>query len=175
MKLGSEGAASLTLGIPRAAGEARDQRLDVPRRRRRRARPGHRRLRARALADASLRRDRAQASNLRLHAFRARLRELSERLRDATRNDSKINAAPESYRAFAEATRGRRAEASDAFGRTRLRFTSRWIATVPSIDLRATFLCGDRLVVGATREICVPRRGDRRAARGGAPARAPSR
>src|SRR5262249_49661009 len=99
-----------------------------------------------------VRRDRAQASNLRLTSFRARVRELAELLRDATRNDSKINATPESYRAFAVAVRPPSPD-PEPFCRTRLRFTARWMAAVPAIDLRGTFLCGDRMVVGSAREI----------------------
>lgn len=111
----------------------------------------------RALVRSLVRRDRAQATNLRLVELRGRLRELDERLRETTRNESKINAAPESYRAFAAATRPTRPSAED-FGRGRLRFSPRWLATVPSIDLRSTFLCGDVLVVGATRELsCLDR------------------
>ncbi len=152
VKLGSEGAASLTLGIPRAPGEARTSAWTFPAVDVGALAHGIVAF-GRALSRSLLRRDRSQASNLRVHAFRSRIRELSDRLRDATRNDSKINAAPESYRAFAEAMRGGASKSSDAFGRGRLRFTSRWTAAVPSIDLRATFLCGDRLVIGSTREV----------------------
>jgi outer membrane protein assembly factor BamB len=152
VKLGSEGAASLTLGIPRAPGEARTSAWTFPAVDVGALAHGIVAF-GRALSRTLLRRDRSQASNLRVHAFRGRIRELSDRLRDATRNDSKINAAPESYRAFAEATLRGASRGSDAFGRTRLRFTSRWTAAVPSIDLRATFLCGDRLVIGSTREV----------------------
>ncbi|EYF07797.1 PQQ-binding-like beta-propeller repeat protein [Chondromyces apiculatus] len=114
----------------------------------------------RALCRTLSRRDRSQASNLRLHAFRARVRELSERLREVTRNDAKINEAPESYRAFAEATRAAAAQATaDTFSRTRLRFSARWVTAIPSLDLRATFLCGDVLLAGTAREIwCLDRR-----------------
>ena len=152
VKLGSEGAASLTLGIPRAPGEARTSAWTFPAVDVGALAHGIVAF-GRALSRSLLRRDRSQASNLRVHAFRGRIRELSDRLRDATRNDSKINAAPEGYRAFAEATRGGASKAVGDFGRSRLRFTSRWTAAVPSIDLRATFLCGDRLVIGSTREV----------------------
>ncbi|MEO5727547.1 MAG: PQQ-binding-like beta-propeller repeat protein, partial [Byssovorax sp.] len=158
VKLGSEGAASLTLGIPRAPGEARTSAWTFPAVDVGALAHGIVAF-GRALSRTLLRRDRSQASNLRVHAFRGRIRELSDRLRDATRNDSKINAAPESYRAFAEATLRGASRGSDAFGRTRLRFTSRWTAAVPAIDLRATFLCGDRLVIGSTREVsCIDAR-----------------
>lgn len=119
----------------------------------------------RALVRALLRRDRAQGNNLRLSAFRRQLRETSESLREVYRQDSKINPTPEPYRAFAEhsrarpATRAGRVEASsDPLRATRLRYAVRWRALVPAIDLRATFLCGDRLVVGAATEMfCLAR------------------
>lgn len=107
----------------------------------------------RALARSLVRRDRAQTHNLRLVAFRARLREIAALLRDLGRNDAKVNEAPESYRAFAAVSPSRRDE-DDRFGRSRLRFSPRWHAAVPSIDLRSTFLCGDGLLVGSTREMC---------------------
>ncbi|HZF56375.1 MAG TPA: PQQ-binding-like beta-propeller repeat protein [Polyangiaceae bacterium] len=112
----------------------------------------------RALSRSLVRRDRSQASNYRLYGFRARIRELNDRLREATRDDSKINTSPESYRAFAEMSRPS-ATADDTFGRTRLRFSARWLTTVPGIDLRATFLCGDVLVASGAREVaCIDRR-----------------
>jgi outer membrane protein assembly factor BamB len=111
----------------------------------------------RALVRSIIRSDRTQASNLRLVALRDQLRELTEQLREVMRNDSKINAAPDSYRSFAAVGPSR--GASDSIGHARLRFSPKWLATVPSIDLRATFLCGDALVVGGTRETgCFDRR-----------------
>jgi outer membrane protein assembly factor BamB len=150
VKLGSEGAASLTLGLRRRPSESRTEAWTFPAVDVGALAQGVVAF-GRALTRSLQRRDRAQTSNLRLHAFRARIRELSDRLRDATRNDSKINDAPESYRAFAASVRPSQ-PASENFGRTRLRFSSRWIAAVPSIDLRSTFLCGDRMILGATRE-----------------------
>ncbi len=149
VKLGSEGAASLTLGLRRRPSESRTEAWTFPAVDVGALAQGVVAF-GRALTRSLQRRDRAQTSNLRLHAFRARIRELSDRLRDATRNDAKINDAPESYRAFAASVRP--APPSENFGRTRLRFSSRWIAQVPSIDLRSTFLCGDRMILGATRE-----------------------
>jgi outer membrane protein assembly factor BamB len=112
----------------------------------------------RALARSLARRDRAQASNYRLYGFRTRIRELSDRLREVTRDDSKINTSPESYRAFAAMSCDKGAS-EDTFGRTRLRFSARWLTTVPGIDLRATFLCGDVIVAGGARQIaCIDRR-----------------
>jgi outer membrane protein assembly factor BamB len=107
----------------------------------------------RALVRATLRRDRAQASNLRLRPLRHALREATESLREASQTDSKVNAAPEPYRAFAAALDEARRATPPALPATRLRYASRWRAIVPGIDLRATFLCGDRLVVGSATEM----------------------
>jgi outer membrane protein assembly factor BamB len=107
----------------------------------------------RALSRSLVRHDRRQGSNLRLLDLRSKIRDLSDRLRDATQDDSRINAAPERYRAFAQAL-GPTEPPPDSFGHARLRFDARWFATVPGIDLRATFLCGDALLVGSSREMC---------------------
>lgn len=104
----------------------------------------------RALVRALLRRDRAQGANLRLSAFRRDLRDAGDALREVCRQDVKVNPSPESYRAFARQAR-EEAGARDV-GSVRLRYAARWRALVPGIDLRSTFLCGDRLVVGAARE-----------------------
>ncbi|HLM75629.1 MAG TPA: PQQ-binding-like beta-propeller repeat protein, partial [Polyangiaceae bacterium] len=152
------GLASLTLGTIRRAGSERAQTWTFP------AVDVGALVQAvvafgRALSRSLVRRDRSQASNYRLYGFRARIRELNDRLREATRDDSKINTSPESYRAFAEMSRPSAASASDdTFGRTRLRFSARWLTTVPGIDLRATFLCGEVLVASGAREIaCIDR------------------
>ena len=110
----------------------------------------------RTLARVLVRHDPSQRQNLRLTTFRRGLRLLDERLREATCDDAKVNPAPEIYRAFAAS-----APASPAHSRpaAKLRFTPCWTATFPGIDLRATFLCGDCLIVGASRETaCVAKR-----------------
>jgi outer membrane protein assembly factor BamB len=39
-----------------------------------------------------------------------------------------------------------------------MRFSARWVATVPGLDLRATFLCGDCIIVDSSRETaCIER------------------
>ncbi len=113
----------------------------------------------RALARAVLRRDRAQCTNLRLSAFRRQLRETADCLRDVCRDDAKTNPTPEPYRAFVAASRPARATETDSRPPpARLRYSERWRALVPGIDLRATFLCGDRLIVGAAAEtFCLDR------------------
>jgi outer membrane protein assembly factor BamB len=112
----------------------------------------------RALVRAILRRDRSQAGNLRLSAFRRALRETGDALREACQKDAKINPTPEPYRAFAIARAGARPSEAPIPAGTKLRYASRWRALVPGIDLRATFLCGDRLVIGAAAEtFCLDR------------------
>lgn len=111
----------------------------------------------RALVRALLRRDRSQGGNLRLAAFRRDLRTLGDALREVRRTDVRINPAPESYRAFAAQARPK-ARAESSMASTRLRYQQRWRALVPGIDLRSTFLCGDRLVIGAALEtFCLDR------------------
>ncbi|RYG85654.1 hypothetical protein EON77_05160, partial [bacterium] len=106
-----------------------------------------------SLTRALLRRDRSQSKNLRLGAFRRRLRELREALHEVAPDDLKINGAPESYRVYAEhcapkKSSERRAPKAPA----RLRYEAAWRAVVPGIDLASTFLCGSRLVVGGAKE-----------------------
>ena len=106
----------------------------------------------RSLVRAILRRDRSQGANLRLSALRRVLRESTEALREASQTDSKVNPRPEPYRAFA-AAQGERRPPPTTLRATRLRYQSRWRAIVPGIDLRTTYLCGDRMIVGAASEM----------------------
>ncbi len=105
----------------------------------------------RGLAKSFVRVDRAQSHNLRLVEFRALLREVSEACREVDRSDSVINGSPESYRAYAQ-REGKETSAPMSGGR--LRFSPKWTAAVPSIDLRSTFQCGDAFIVGSLRELC---------------------
>lgn len=106
----------------------------------------------RALARALVRRDRSFAANLRLSTFRERVRELAARLREGGRDESLVNASPESYRAYFEGTAtSPRREASPS----RLQYAPRWTAGVAGLDLRSTFLCGDALVACGARDIGV--------------------
>ncbi|MFO0741925.1 MAG: PQQ-binding-like beta-propeller repeat protein [Labilithrix sp.] len=112
----------------------------------------------RGLVRAIVRRDRAQSANLRLSAFRRDLRTTEGALRDVRRQDSRINPAPESYRAFAESRRPAADDGPPLSASARLRYAQRWQALVPGIDLRSTFLCGDRLIIGAAAEtFCLER------------------
>jgi outer membrane protein assembly factor BamB len=124
----------------------------------------------RALGRAIVRRDRTQASNLRLLALRRRVKDLSERLREVARpvgpfgESDLVNPHRESYAAYL-ATRGPSRSVVKAPLRNgsegaprKLKYEPRWTAEVPGIDLRATFLCGDRLILsGATQTACVDR------------------
>ncbi|HEU4412708.1 MAG TPA: PQQ-binding-like beta-propeller repeat protein [Polyangiaceae bacterium] len=128
----------------------------------------------RGLARAILRHDRAQGSNLRLGAFRQALKRLGEALRPADAPaQARLNAAPESFRAYALAESAKqgapggapapapaRAAEGSPLGPGRLRYALRWEALVPGLDLHGTFLCGDRLVVSGRRETaCLERAG----------------
>jgi outer membrane protein assembly factor BamB len=166
VRVSPEGELALTLGAARAEGRRADLRG---------ARPMVHTFPALGVADvleaalafgrslvrAILRRDRSQSDNLRLSALRRTLRESTEVLRRASQSDSRVNPTPEPYRAYAAAIEEtRRLPAArpaptppTSLASARLRYASRWRAIVPGIDLRATYLCGDRLVVGAATEM----------------------
>jgi outer membrane protein assembly factor BamB len=107
----------------------------------------------RSLVRAILRHDRAQSNNLRLGPLRRALREASESLRESTQSDSRVNPTPEPYRAFAAALAQARARTASTLPAARLRYAARWRAIIPGIDLRATFLCGDRIVASSATEM----------------------
>ncbi|MBX3185658.1 MAG: PQQ-binding-like beta-propeller repeat protein [Labilithrix sp.] len=116
----------------------------------------------RALVRALVRRDRTQGGNLRLAAFRRDVRTIGDTLREVRRQDARINPAPESYRAFAHQVRAKQEAATlggpPSTAAARLRYVQRWRALVPGIDLRSTFLCGDKLIIGAALEtFCLER------------------
>jgi outer membrane protein assembly factor BamB len=116
----------------------------------------------RSLVRTILRHDRSQSSNLRLGPLRRSLREANESLREASQTDSKVNPTPEPYRAFVAALDEARPNTSAALAATRLRYAPRWRAIVPGIDLRATYLCGDRLIVSSATEMWALDRGNGR-------------
>lgn len=115
---------------------------------------------ARGMTRSILRHDKTQRNNLRMRLFREALRELTDALREAVREDAKYNESPESYRAFAESSPRRASTAT--WGHARIRFRSSWQAAVPGIDLHSVFLYGDRLIVAGNRELAAI---DRRAGR----------
>lgn len=114
---------------------------------------------ARALADALVRHDPRQRHNLRLEGLRRSARALEQRVAAAHLDAALTNPSPESYRPFAPRPRAQLGAGRWEHG-GKMRFSPRWVATVPAIDLRATFLCGDRVIIGAERETaCVSSHG----------------
>jgi hypothetical protein len=114
---------------------------------------------ARALADALVRHDPRQRHNLRLETLRRNARTLEQRVAAAHLDAALTNPSPESYRPFAPRPRTPPGAGRWEHG-GKMRFSPRWVATVPAIDLRATFLCGDRVIIGAERETaCVSSHG----------------
>lgn len=112
---------------------------------------------ARALCDAFQRTDPSQTRNLRLAALESAAGALWDRLEDGRSEPSVTNPEPESYRRLAGPRRQNGSSGLWEHG-GKMRFVPRWVATVPSIDLAATYLCGDRLIVGSTRETaCIQR------------------
>lgn len=105
----------------------------------------------RNLIRAVVRRDRCHAKNLRISAFKRSLREIEGAVREVRLEDEMVNPAPESYRAFSR-TSAPEAPSSASNVPQRLAYSQKWRALVPGIDLRATFLCGERLVVGGTNQ-----------------------
>ncbi len=109
-----------------------------------------------ALGDVLLDNDPAQVHNLRLSNFLRDGRALRERLGRREAEGALCNPDPESYRRFVPRLRRTRG-VWDSGGR--MRFAARWVATMPAIDLAATFLCGDHLMVGGAHETaCLERR-----------------
>jgi outer membrane protein assembly factor BamB len=103
-----------------------------------------------ALAEAYRSNDPGQGRNLRLKALVRAATALADSLADSIADDSLRNPEPESYRSFG-LPRPRSERGMWGSG-GKMRFLPRWVATVPNIDLRATFQCGERLIVGSQRE-----------------------
>lgn len=105
---------------------------------------------ARALGAKFIETDVGQAKNLRLSALLRSAADLEAAVADATFDDSVTNPEPESYRSFG-LPRARPSQGMWDHG-AKMRFVPRWAAAIPGIDLRATFHCGERIVVGTQRE-----------------------
>jgi outer membrane protein assembly factor BamB len=105
---------------------------------------------ARAVHDVFTEHDPSQAKNLRLAELAHDARTLDEALAQSDADDSIQNPDPESYKGFGlprrESSRGSWSQAG------KMRFSPRWVASVPSIDLAATFLCGERLLLSSARQ-----------------------
>jgi outer membrane protein assembly factor BamB len=103
-----------------------------------------------ALTDALEKADAAQARNLRLRSLARSARAIIDVVSETNADDSLQNPEPDSYRSFGlpRAANGRGAWEHGG----KMRFVPKWVATVPNIDLRATFQCGDKMLVGSQRE-----------------------
>jgi outer membrane protein assembly factor BamB len=111
----------------------------------------------RRLVEAFTINDPSHERNLRLKCVVSTVDALSERIEETASDDSMTNPEPETYRSFAP--RGSAAAAKGPWAQGgKMRFSPVWVATVPNIDLKSTFLCGERIVVGSAREIaCLDR------------------
>jgi hypothetical protein len=94
--------------------------------------------------------DPAQSSNLRLQHLSREARALERAVSALGADDSLTNADPDSYRSFGLPRRPTARGKWEHGGR--MRFFPRWVASVPQIDLSATFQCGDRLLVSSPRQ-----------------------
>ena len=99
----------------------------------------------------------AQARNLRVTRLRRRARIASVRAKLLFRTESVVNDRPDDYRpnAGAAPSLARATErSSESFSLTprRLSYTERWRALVPSMDLRGTFVAGEKLVLSSATE-----------------------
>jgi outer membrane protein assembly factor BamB len=107
---------------------------------------------AHGLSDTIIRYDAGQQRNLRLAALVEKADRLMERVRVATENDSLTNGEPDAYRVYPTFARPNEVNGRWEHG-GRIRFTPRWVAAVPNIDLRSALLADGRLVVGSQREL----------------------
>ncbi|HSC89333.1 MAG TPA: PQQ-binding-like beta-propeller repeat protein, partial [Polyangiaceae bacterium] len=107
---------------------------------------------AEALGERFVEHDARQAQNLRLGVLRESARILRDRLAELRLDDGVTNREPDSYKSYGlpivtPKSEGTWSEAGS------MRFVPRWVAAVPHVDLRATFLYEDRLIVGSAREV----------------------
>lgn len=116
---------------------------------------------AQALAGRISDHDARQATNLRLTVLIESARVVADRLSELRLDDARTNGERESYKSYGlpsvvPQTTGTWSQAGA------MRFVPRWVAAVPHIDLRSTFLLQDKLIVGSAREVaCLsPKSGD---------------
>lgn len=107
---------------------------------------------AESLCDRFVEHDPRQANNLRLGVLRENAKSLRARLAELRLDDAITNAEPDSYKSYGLPSvlpkqSGMWSEAGA------LRFAPRWVAAVPGVDLKATFLYGSHFIVGSAREL----------------------
>ncbi len=150
VRLAADGTLSFTFGGPRTSGLRNGvtfPTMSVP------AFVGAVMNLSRALSRAVIRQDRTQLNNLRMRLFRDAVKEASEALQEAVRDDAQYNEAPESYQAYADAMPSTRSTDPQNLNLSRIRFTPAWQASVPGIELNSTFMFNDRIVIGGAREL----------------------
>jgi outer membrane protein assembly factor BamB len=106
---------------------------------------------ARSLRDAVLAADPTQAYNLKLTSLIGAANRLAEQAQPVDNEQPVTNPRPEEYRRFL-GVRG----TTEARGRWEngvpLRFSQRWSAAVPNIDLKSVLVSGEHFLVGSLRE-----------------------
>lgn len=107
---------------------------------------------AEALGERFVSHDPSQAHNLRLSVLRESARILRERLSELREDDVFTNHERDSYKSYGLPQVAIKDPGRWAHG-GKMRFAPRWVAAIPAIDLRSTFLFGGQLIVGAAREV----------------------
>lgn len=104
------------------------------------------------LGDRFVTHDPSQTSNLRLNVLRESAFILRERLSELRQEDVLTNGERESYKSYGLPQVTATADGMWSRGGS-MRFSPRWVAAVPSVDLRSTFLYAGRLIIGSAREV----------------------
>ncbi len=102
-----------------------------------------------SLREAIVESDPSQSLNLRLQNLVGAAQKISEQIRPQKDQCALLNSKRDVYRRFASAGTPSSGRWEQGAG---LRFSARFIATVPQIDLKSIFHCGDALVIGSQRE-----------------------
>jgi outer membrane protein assembly factor BamB len=96
--------------------------------------------------------DQRQKSNLRLTVLAENARLLRDRLGELRSDDALTNGERESYKSYGLPAVA--AQTDGTWSRSgALKFAPRWVAAVPHIDLKSTFLYQEQFIVGSAREI----------------------
>jgi len=107
---------------------------------------------AESLGERFVQHDPAQKQNLRLGVLMESARILRERLSELRQDDVLTNQERESYRSYG-LPQVAPAPPPALTHAGKLRFSPRWVAAVPAIDLRSTFLYSEYLIVASAREL----------------------
>ncbi len=116
---------------------------------------------AEALGERFMAHDQRQTNNLRLGVLLESARILRERLSEMRMDDAITNAERDSYKSYGLPSVAPSSEGTWSRGGA-MRFVPRWVAAVPNVDLRSTFLYQEQLIVGSSREMASlsPRTGE---------------